>query len=84
MDMKHSITRTIEDEEIEFDLTLDVSQTSKGCPAHYGSLSYPGHPAEAAEYEINSVSYEGKPFVLAAVEEEAAMNWIEENWEEDY
>lgn len=26
-----------------------------GCPAHYGSLSYPGHPAESAELEFVKV-----------------------------
>lgn len=32
--------------EYEFDIT------SRGCSAHMGSLSYEGHPAEAAEFEI--------------------------------
>jgi hypothetical protein len=26
-----------------------------GCPAHYGSLTYPGHPAEPAELEFVNV-----------------------------
>lgn len=26
-----------------------------GCPAHYGSMSYPGHPAEPAELEFVKV-----------------------------
>jgi hypothetical protein len=26
-----------------------------GCPAHYGSLTYPGHPAEPAELEFVKV-----------------------------
>jgi hypothetical protein len=28
---------------------------SAGCPAHYGSMNYPGHPAEPAELEFVKV-----------------------------
>ena len=84
MDMRYTIARVEGEEEIEYSLLLDVRQISKGCPAHYGSLNYPGHPGEEAEYEIDSVSFEGKPFVLTAVEEETIYQWIVENWEEDY
>ena len=36
-------------------LSIDFRVTSGGCSAHYGSLSYAGHPAEAAEIEIEMI-----------------------------
>lgn len=39
----------------ELEVEVDLKMTSKGCPAHYGSLSYPGHPAEPPEYDVVSV-----------------------------
>lgn len=40
----------------EYALVVDLRQTATGCRAHYGSLSYAGHPAEAAEYQIEGVT----------------------------
>ena len=36
-------------------LTVDFRVTFEGCPAHYGSLSYPGHPAEGPEIEVETI-----------------------------
>lgn len=33
----------------------DYKVTSHGCSAHYGSLSYAGHPAEPMEFEVTLV-----------------------------
>lgn len=42
------------DDEAETDITVEYT-ISGGCPAHMGSLNYPGHPAEAPEVEIVNV-----------------------------
>ena len=48
----HHIEWTIErGEDDAFDIWVEYTFTA-GAPAHYGSLSYPGHPAEPAEVEI--------------------------------
>lgn len=36
-------------------LTVDFKITYGGCPAHMGSLSYAGHPAEGMEIEIETI-----------------------------
>lgn len=36
-------------------LAVDFRVTDAGCPAHMGSLSYPGHPAEPMEMEIETI-----------------------------
>jgi len=43
-------TAVRDDGETEVEVEIDVH--SWGAPAHYGSLSYPGHPAEPPEVEI--------------------------------
>lgn len=37
----------------EYAVEFDYKVTSHGCPAHMGSLSNPGHPAEPMEWEID-------------------------------
>lgn len=37
------------------DLSVDFKVTASGCPAHMGSMSYPGHPAEPPEIEIETI-----------------------------
>ena len=37
----------------EYAVGFDYKITSRGCSAHMGSLSYPGHPAEPMEWEID-------------------------------
>jgi hypothetical protein len=38
------------------EIVLEVEFSySPGCPAHYGSLNYPGHPAEAPEIELQKI-----------------------------
>ena len=39
----------------EIVLSVDFKITSHGCSAHMGSLSYPGHPAEPMEIEIETI-----------------------------
>lgn len=46
--MKTSITILNTDFEVEYIINI----TSRGCSAHYGSLIYEGHPADAAEFEV--------------------------------
>ena len=51
----HNIEWTIERGEDE-PFVVCVDYTFKGgAPAHYGSLSYPGHPADPDEIEIEAV-----------------------------
>ena len=39
--------------DIEYKVDFDYKVTSRGCSAHMGSLTYAGHPAEPAEWEID-------------------------------
>ncbi len=50
----HNTEWTIERGEEAFDICIDFEYKS-GSPAHYGSLTYPGHPEEPGEVEITSV-----------------------------
>lgn len=45
----------IEGDAVEISAEIDY-HIGAGSPAHMGSLSYPGHPAEPAEIEIESVA----------------------------
>jgi hypothetical protein len=40
-----------------FDFVADITYrvTSWGCDAHYGSSTYPGHPAEPPSFEIDRI-----------------------------
>lgn len=80
------------DDEAETDVTVEYT-ISGGCPAHMGSLTYPGHPAEAPEVEIREV-YISPPkgemlrkdtptVILTNAEIEKVTYWIIENHEED-
>lgn len=40
----------------EVKVSVQLKMTYKGCPAHMGSLTYPGHPAEPPEYDVVSVT----------------------------
>ena len=53
--MTFNMEWTIDRGEESIDICLDYEVTSWGCPAHYGSLTYPGHPAEGPEIEITGV-----------------------------
>lgn len=72
-------------EEDAFDVCVDYTYHA-GRPAHYGSLSYPGHPADPDEVEIVSVwrkADENDPnapeFPLTDAEMERIELWILEN-----
>jgi hypothetical protein len=50
-----------------------------GCPAHYGSMSYPGHPAESAELEFVKVELnttDTDPKTAKAENYFAAPDWL--------
>lgn len=55
MAVTHNIEWTIERGEEVTEICVDYEYRAVGCPAHYGSLNYPGHPAEPDEVEIVSV-----------------------------
>ena len=53
--ISHNTAWTIErGEDDAFDVCVDYTYRD-GSPAHYGSLTYPGHPEEPGEVEIVSV-----------------------------
>jgi len=73
---------TRDDQETEIEVEYSISG---GCPAHMGSLTYPGHPAEAPEVEIVKaweVASE-KDITLTDAEDERMCQWIIENHEDD-
>lgn len=39
----------------ELEVNVELKMTYRGCRAHMGNLSYPGHPAESPEYDVVSV-----------------------------
>ena len=50
-----------------------------GCPAHYGDMNYPGHPAEAAELEFVKVELnttDEDPKTARAENYFAAPDWL--------
>ena len=78
------------DDEAETDITVEYT-ISGGCAAHYGSLNYPGHPAEAPEVEIGDAwIFSPTPIKradriavnLTDAEELKLRDWIIENHEE--
>ena len=78
------------DDEAETDITVEYT-ISGGCAAHYGSLNYPGHPAEAPEVEIGDAwIFSPTPIKradriavnLTDAEEQKLRDWIIENHEE--
>lgn len=73
-------------EEPAIDICIDYEYHAVGCPAHYGSLTYPGHPAEPDEVEIVSVwrksdehLSDAPEFELTDEEREKIELWILEN-----
>lgn len=54
-----------------------------GCPAHYGSMSYAGHPAEGPEIEIVKAFNDAGPVSLTDAEDERMWLWIAEHHEDD-
>lgn len=91
----HNAEWTIERGEESFDLCIDYTYRG-GSPAHYGSLTYPGHPAEPGEVEIVSVwlksdedTWPAPNFSLTDEEAEKVELWLLENppepdYPEDY
>lgn len=83
---------TVDRGEESIDICLDYVVTSWGCPAHYGSLTYPGHPAEGPEIEIEAVwlksdenNLNAPPFKLTDDEyEKIELHILENPPEPDY
>jgi len=69
-------------EEPSVDICIDYKFRA-GLPAHYGSLTYPGHPAEPNEIEIISAKRKGDPdaaeFEFTDEEREEIEGWLMEN-----
>lgn len=76
-------------------ITLEFTATG-GCPAHMGSLSYAGHPAEGPEIEIVGAYAETgryvspighpevEPVTLTDAEDERMRQWLLENFVDDH
>lgn len=72
-------------EDDAFDVCIDYTYRG-GSPAHYGSLTYPGHPEEPGEVEIVSVwrksdehLSDAPELILTDAEREKIEMWILEN-----
>lgn len=86
MAVTHYTEWTIErDGQDAFDVCVDYTYRG-GSPAHYGSLTYPGHPEEPGEVEIESVWRKSDEhlsnapeFELTDDELERIERWILEN-----
>lgn len=83
--MIHNTSWTIERErEPAFDVCIQYTYRA-GSPAHYGSASYPGHPAEPPEIEIvKAWRDDDRPsaridFEFTEHERERIETWILEN-----
>lgn len=50
--MAWTFYRTAVRDDRETEIEVEITVHSWGCPAHMGSLSYAGHPAEPPECEI--------------------------------
>lgn len=50
--MGETFYRTALRDDRETEIEVEITVTSWGCPAHMGSMNYPGHPAEPIECEI--------------------------------
>jgi len=50
--MAESFFRAAVRDDRETEITVEIEVSSWGAPAHYGSLNYPGHPAEPPECDI--------------------------------
>lgn len=72
--------RDADETEVEVEYTA-----TGGCPAHMGSLSYEGHPAEAPEIEIVRVtrSSDGSEVKLSDEEHERIETELAETHEDD-
>jgi len=83
MAITHFTSFTRDDQETEIEVEYSFRG---GCAAHYGSLNYPGHPAEPPEVEITK-AYEietEKEVTLTDTEYERMTLWIMENHFDDY
>ena len=78
-------------DEAETEITVEYT-ISGGCPAHYGSLTYPGHPAEAPEVEIvrawvippkGQSDKDAPDITLTEAEDEKFRQYIIENHEDE-
>ncbi len=68
----------------ETKVTVEYRVTSPGCSAHYGSMSYEGHPAEAPEIEFVTAFTDTEDNVkLTDVESQRFYEEIVCNHEED-
>ena len=91
----HNAEWTIERGEEYFDICIDYTYRG-GLPAHYGSLTYAGHPEEPGEVEIIGVWLksdehlaDAPDFPLTDEEAEKVELWLLENppepdYPEDY
>ena len=61
----------------ELIVEYEFNITASGCSAHMGSLSYEGHPAEAAEFEITVLGI-GFPKQEADVPELEMPSWLKD------
>ncbi len=75
--MSRSYFETFERED-EMEVTVEYTW-SPGCPAHYGSMTYPGHPAEPPEVEIVKVVSASGEIKWTDAEDEKWSLWIMEN-----
>jgi hypothetical protein len=75
--------------ELEIDVTVDYRVTW-GAPAHYGSLTYPGHPADPDEVEIEDVTLrevievDGKKTYRKLEEVKWLIEWIDKQLDGDH
>lgn len=82
----YNIEWTIERGEVDsFEVYVDYTYR-RGSPAHYGSLTYPGHPADPPEVEVGRVWLKSDAynpnvpkFTLTDAELRAVEMWLLEN-----
>lgn len=78
----------------ETEIEVEIAVHSWGEPAHYGSLTYPGHPAEPPEVEIidawllSDANNKDAPSILEALtdaeRERIELEFLENPPEPDY
>lgn len=71
------------DRDDDTQVTVEYTFTG-GCPAHMGSMNYPGHPAEPAEVEIIKAweTTSEKDVVLTEAEDTRFCQYLIENHED--
>lgn len=75
--MARTFSRDFERDD-ETEVTLEYTFLA-GCPAHMGSMSYPGHPAEPAEVEIQKAFTSAGDVTLTAAEDARFCQYLIEN-----